>query len=168
MSEAAVLGEDDRQIILDSRDDFLQHTDLMLSQARRSLRVHAPDMDPQLLNRAEPLALCRRLTRHPLCSARLLIHDSDQAKKNGHGFIDMAQRFPSFIEIRILSAEDRSRQDAWLIADDTGLVYRPHYQRLAAGHACFHDVSLAAKLARDFDEWWERAAPDTELRRLYL
>jgi hypothetical protein len=72
------------------------------------------------------------------------------------------------MEMRLLGPEDRGRRDAWIIADESALVYRPDHHRLADGHMDLHDVRLAPKLARDFDEWWERGEPDPDLRRLYI
>ena len=142
--------------------------DQVLGQARRTVRILAPQLDSTLLNRSAPLQSLARLTRSRYTRIRVLLEDSGPAVRSGHGLIDLAQRFPSYMEMRLLGPEDRGRRDAWIIADDNALVYRPDHHRLADGHTDLHDVRLAPKLARDFDEWWERGEPDPDLRRLYI
>ncbi len=142
--------------------------DEVLEQARRTVRILAPRLDTELLNRAAPLEALARLTRSRYARIRVLLEDSGPAVRSGHGLIDLAQRFPSYMEMRLLGPEDRGRRDAWIVADESALVYRPDHQRLADGHMDLHDVRLAPKLARDFDEWWERGEPDPDLRRLYI
>lgn len=163
-----VLGEDDSQYILETPADLAGAADELLPQARRSIRIFAPELDGRLLDRERPARALQRMTQSRYTSARILILDSAPALKQGHRLIDLVQRFPSFIQMRLVSPEDRVRHDSWLVVDDTGLLYRPDYRRLADGFVCFHDVSMAPKLARDFDEWWERADSDPELRRLFL
>lgn len=165
---ARELGRDSEQYILEDAHQLAGATDELLDQARRTVRIHAPELDGPLLDRDAPLSALASMTRTRRARVRVLLMDSSAALRDGHRLIDLARRFPSYIELRLLSQEDRVRRDAWVVADETGLVYRPDYRRLADGHACFHDVSLAPKLARDFDEWWERGQTDPELRRLYI
>lgn len=165
---ARILGEDDNQYILDGPTALTEAADELLSQARRSIRIYSPEMDNHLFDREQPAQALQRMTRSRYTRARILVQDSTPAQQRGHRFIHLAQRFPSFIQLRIVSHEDRVRHDSWVVVDDTGLLYRPDHRRLKDGFLCFHDVSMAPKLARDFDEWWERADSDPELRRLLL
>lgn len=168
MTGTRVLGEDDENYILEGPADLAAAADELMPQARRSLRIFAPELDNPILDRDLPCEALRQMTRSRHTSARILVLDSGPALRNGHRFIDLLQRFPTFLQLRIVSPEDRIREDSWVVADRTGLLYRPDYRRLADGYVCFHDVSMAPKLARDFDEWWERAESDPELRRLHL
>ncbi len=149
-------------------EDLAAAVDQVLEQARRTVRILAPQLDITLLNRSVPLEALARLSRSRYARIRVLLEESGPALRSGHGLIDLVQRFPSSMEMRLLGPEDRGRRDAWIIADESALVYRPDHHRLADGHLDLQDVRLAPKLARDFDEWWERAEPDPDLRRLYI
>jgi hypothetical protein len=160
--------KDDQEQLLGSPAELNEAVDAVLGEARKTVRILAPELDTPLLNRQPPLEALGRLARDRYTTVRVLLENSGPAVRAGHGLIRLAQRFPSTIEMRLLADEDRGRRDAWLVVDETGLVYRPDFERLADAHAHFHDVRLAPKLARDFDEWWERGEPDPNLRRLYI
>lgn len=162
------LGEDTTTYTLKDAAALENAADELMTQARRSIRIFSPDMDSGLLDRDIPVQALRQMTRSRHTRARILVMDSSSAIRQGHRFIDLVQRFATFIQLRIISDEDRGRLDSWMVVDDTGLLYRPDYRRLADGHVCFHDVSRAPKLTRDFDEWWERGESDPELRRLFI
>jgi hypothetical protein len=160
--------QDDEEQLLTSTAELNEAVDAVLGQARKTVRILAPELDTAVLNRRPPLEALGQLARSRYTRVRVLLENSGPAVRAGHGLIELAQRFPSTFELRLLADEDRGRRDAWLVVDDTGLVYRPDFERLTDAHAHRHDVRLAPKLARDFDEWWERAEPDPNLRRLYI
>lgn len=168
MTDFGPLGKNPEQRLLEDGEALRAAADALLEQARLSVRIHAPALDPAVLDREEPIAALARLTRQRRARIRVLFHDAHGAIRQGHRLIDLARRFPSYVELRKISEEDREREDAWMVADDSGLVYRPEAARLAAAHTCFHDLGMAPKLARDFDDWWERASPDPELRQLFI
>lgn len=153
---------------LDHQQALAEAIDQVLGEARRTVRILAPRLDIELLNRAVPLEALAGLTRNRHARVRVLLEESGSAVRAGHGLIDLAQRFPSAIAMRLLGPEDQGRRDAWVVVDDSATVYRPDHQRLADGRMDRHDPSRASKLVRDFDEWWERGEPDPNLRRLYI
>lgn len=159
---------DDQEQLLSTPAELNEAVDAVLGQARRTVRILAPDLDTAVLNRRPPLESLRQLARSRYSRVRVLLEHSGPAVRAGHGLIELAHRFPSTFELRLLADEDRGRRDAWLVVDDTGLVYRPDFERLTDAHAHIHDVRLAPRLARDFDEWWDRGEADPNLRRLHI
>lgn len=156
----------DQEQVLTRVGEFNEAVDAMLGQARQRVRILAPELETAVLNRRPPLEALARLARNRYTSVRVLLENSGPAVRAGHGLIELAQRLPSTIEMRLLADADRGRRDAWLVVDDTGLVYRPDFERLTDGYAHSRDLRLAPGLARDFDQWWERGEPDPNLRRL--
>jgi len=61
----------------------------------------------------------------------------------------------------------REFNEAWLVADATGYVYRPMSDRFEAT-VDFNDRHQASQLVARFNEIWERAQPDPNQRRLSL
>ena len=64
----------------DDRVDYQLACDEVLAGARRELRIFAPDLDQQLLNRERVSELLVRLARHnPAARVRILLADAGQA-----------------------------------------------------------------------------------------
>jgi hypothetical protein len=154
---------------LETLDAFKHSCDLLLDQARRSVRILAPHLDLALLSR-EPVA--RALTQLSkagrLAETRILFADSLLATKHSHRLVELSRRLPSSIKLKQLPIDIRDQQEAWIIADNTALIWRSHHERYADGIWDQHNTEKAPQLCRQFDEWWDIAQPDPELRRLNL
>lgn len=157
------------QRLLDDLESFRFGCDHLLAETRRSVRIVAPHLDLSLLNRepvARALAGLTRVSR--FTDIRLLFCDSMLALKHGHRLIELSRRFPSYIHLRLLPLEQRDIREAWMLCDETGLLWRPDHHRYANGLLESPNVDRSQKLLRDFDSWWERAQPDPDMRQLYL
>lgn len=162
------LKADETRHELDSLQDFCKALDTLLPQARRSVRLFAPALDPELLNRqsvTEALGGFIRASRH--ARMQVLFANSDTAIQGSHHLVAFAQRFPSFIEMRKLSAPE-ARSPAWIIFDDAGLIWRHDYRRYEQGFARCSYRARATALIRIFDEQWNASKPDPQLKRLRL
>jgi hypothetical protein len=53
------------------------------------------------------------------------------------------------------------------VADETGLVFRKQAHRYE-GIVNFNDRGRCRQVLSDFNDSWEKSAPDPELRRLHL
>ena len=153
----------------DDRVDYQQACDEVLAGARRELRIFAPDLDQQLLNRERVSELLVRLARHnPAARVRILLADAGQAVAEGHRLIYLARRLPSLISIRVLPADIRDHQECWLLADGQTLLWRPDYRHLRQGILHRNDATRSAALLRLFDEHWEQSRSDPALRQLII
>ena len=68
---------------------------------------------------------------------------------------------------RQLGEQDRDFNQAFLVADGTGVLHRPQSE-LYDGTLNFNDPGQAKVLLERFEELWEQSAPDPELRRLHV
>lgn len=160
---------DPQRCTLETLDGFKHSCDQLLDQARRSVRILAPHFDLALLNRkpvADAIAQLSRTGR--FAETRILFADSMLAMKHGHRLVELSRRLPSSIKLKQLPIDARNQQEAWIIADNTALIWRPHHERYADGVWDQRNTEKTPQLCRQFDEWWELAQPDPELRRLYL
>lgn len=154
---------------LENLDSFRGACDMLLSRARRTVRILAPQLDLALLNRESVTTEIVRLTRESrFTDVRVLFCDSLLALRNGHRLVELSRRVPSAISLRRLPEDVLEQEAAWLVVDDRGLLWRASHHRYSDGYVCTNDLRLAPKLARDFDEWWQRAQPDPELRQLLI
>ena len=153
----------------DDRVDYELACDEVLAGARRDLRIFAPDLDQQLMNRERVNELLVRLARHnPSARVRILIADAGQAVAEGHRLIYLARRLPSFVSIRVLPAEMKDREECWLLADGQTLLWRPDYHQLRHGILHRNDPTRSGALQRLFDEHWDQSRSDPALRQLII
>lgn len=154
---------------LEDLASFRDACDALLGNARRTVRILAPHLDLALLSRepvSRALAELTRISR--FTEIHILFADSLLAMKHGHRLIELSRRFPSYISLKLLPADQRDQLEAWMVVDERHLLWRPSHHRYADGLLLPDEPERSAQLCRKFDEWWERAQPDPELRQLYL
>lgn len=148
----------------DNRQAALQ----LVTQARRSLAIFSRDLEPAIYNTADFVTAVQQLAlRSRYSRIRMVVIDPLPAVTDGHRLIELTRRLSSYMEIRRPSEDHAKLAEAFLITDDTGLLYRP----LAARYEGFADPDNpfeASTRLRRFDEIWETAEPEPEFRRLGL
>lgn len=151
----------------DSKDNRIAALALA-TQAQRSLRIFTRDLEAAIYNTQDFIDTVSKLATHSQHSiVHILIHDSTNVVKNGHRLVELAYRLNSKIKLRKPCYEYRNYNEAFLIADETGLIHRKLADRYT-GMANFNNPLEARNLAKFFDEVWEKSEPDPELRRLHL
>jgi len=161
-------GKTEGEIPLDGSEDNRRAAQDLALQAQRSLRIYTRDMDIPVYNSREFVdAVTSLATRSQYTFIHILIRDSTNVVKNGHRLIELAYRLSSKIKLRNPYHEYRNYNEAFLVADETGLIHRRIADRYE-GIADFRNPLKARNLAYFFDEVWEKSAPDPELRRLHL
>lgn len=163
------LGESDEVLRTSSLVDLRTVTDHMAAQARSSLRILAPDTEPELYGRDAFVDIVGQLIadRPRVARIRMLVADANRARHETHHLVDAWHRFPSFIEIRELRDVYLSTREAFLLVDDTGLIRREAHDNWAAV-ATYRNLTTARSRANWFDEAWTHSAPCSQLRRLGL
>jgi hypothetical protein len=163
-----VLGERDLEFGVDRAEPLGAVTLALAAQARRTLDIVSRHLDPSLFDREDFVDAVKSLALSSRrAEIRLLVLDPAPVVLRGHRLVQLAQRLSSFIQLRVPSAEHREFNEAWVVADNTGYVHRRFSDRFE-GTANFADPRHAARLTNRFDEIWQRANPDPNLRRLHL
>jgi len=162
------LGISDIDIELLTRSETRHATELMLRQCLSTLEVFSRDLDPLLydhqpfLDALGALCLGNRKAR-----VRFLVQDPMPAVKRGHRLIELSRRLSSSIELRQPHPDYRQHNEAFMIADSCGLVYRSLADRYE-GTANFYDPVNAQRKLDFFTEVWERSEAHPEFRRLHI
>jgi hypothetical protein len=164
--EMRQLGESEEPVPFSTAAENREIARQMAAQARRSLHLFTADLDPLVYDEPGFVEAAARMARsHPRARVLVLVHDADLAAKRGHRLVTLAQRLSSRVEIRKTPAEFVGSGDTFLVADTTGYLRRPIASRFE-GEACFRDPFGARGLQERFEEAWERAHADPQLRRL--
>lgn len=136
--------------------------------AKREVFIISTDLQPQLYDHEPFLLELRRLALDSRRSRILvLVRDTDRIIKRGHRLLELASRLPSFFEIRRLADSDAQSEQCLLLVDQAAYLWLPSNSS-RSGETSTYEPLKGRKLAAEFLELWERAAPDPNLRRLAL
>lgn len=160
------LGESEGLLRLDGPAEFSQATQALLQQVRRKLYILSTDFEPERYNTEEfAEALSAFVRRNRYTQARILIADPAVALRWGHKVLNLSRRLPSHLLIRQLHQDDLPLTEAWILADEIGLLKRDSLQTLK-GSLAAKSIPHAQRMARRFDESWERSREITDFRVL--
>ncbi len=162
------LGISDMEIELLARSDTLHATDLMLEQTQATLEIFSRELDPGLYDRQAFLDAVQQLClRNRKARIRVLVQDPRPAIKRSHRLIELGRRLNSSIEIRQSNQDYNRYNEAFMIADEFGLVHRLLADQYE-GTASFYNPVEARRKLDFFTEVWDRSEPHTEFRRLHI
>ena len=160
-------GATTRRVMALSQDVRYATLDVVKS-ARRSLSIYSQELDPSVYDRIEFLDAVKQLIlTHKFSRIQILVVSPMSAVKGGHRLVELARRFSTFFEIRRVNPEYAKRKDAFLIADESGVVYQMDANR-REGIADTNAPRIAQKYLDIFEETWQRSEPDPEFRRLHI
>lgn len=155
-------------IALSSRDEVKIINIALTQKTSRNIDILSKHLDNSIfdvsdfIDAVKNLSISSKFTR-----IRILIKDSDPIIKNGHRMIELIQQLTSSIEVRKISDEYKSYNEAFSLYDGRGVIYLRYADRYE-GLANFDRPRLATELSNKFNEIWEHSVQDPNLRRLHL
>ncbi len=162
------LGTSDLEFGLDKKSEICAVTQALADQARHTLLLHAEDLDPAVYDQQPFVDALSRLARsHSKARIRVLIQNAHRAVQQGSRLIELSRRLNTYIQFRRPAPEYRHCHETFMLADNSGYLYRPNPGRYEAV-ANFHDPGKVNDWESYFLEVWTRSEPDPEIRRLYL
>jgi hypothetical protein len=162
------LGITDSLLRLDTSGEHRELAPLLVQQAHRTVNLYTRDLDPAVYDTSEfhdAISEFARRNRHT--TVRILVQDPTRAVKEGHRLLRLAQHLSSKIQLRVPGEDYKGHNEAFLVVDDVAYIHRPATD-LYSAEANFNDAPEARRLVKYFDEVWERAELDPQLRRLSL
>jgi len=140
----------------------------MARQATHSIDIVSRHLDPKMYDNSDFCEAVRQLiVGSRRARVRVLLRHVDATIKRGHRLLTLSQRVSSFIEMRVPAKEFDEYNAAFLIVDTAGVIYRTNSDRFE-GTANFNDPRAARDLSHQFEEMWQTASPDANLRRSHL
>lgn len=162
------LGRDGGDISLATQEDNREAALALAGESRYTLHIYTRDLDHPVYDTDSFVEAVSQLARRaPQTHVYILVQDSQRVVKNGHRLVDLARRLTSHIEIRKPHEDYKDYNEAFLVADERGVIHRELADR-HEGSVNFNAPLKARHLVKYFMEVWERSEPDPELRRLYL
>lgn len=166
--DAMRLGVDRDTVRLAGSDDVRAVAVELARQAQRTLLLHTFDLEARIYDRQPFIeAVSALVRRYPGACFDVLIQDAGRIIKEGHRLVELARRLGSSIQIRRCAQQYSRYCGTFLLADDSGYLYRPLSSRYE-GLASFNNAAEVVRLGKYFREVWEHSETDMELRRLYM
>lgn len=131
----------------------------LLTAARRRIAIYQPALTDDVYGGAAELAELRRLaTSGRGAEIRLILHAPEDALRDNHRLVALAQRLSSIVLVRTpLEEVDLAYASSYLLTDQGGYLFLPDARR-ADGRAALADRAAQAPLLQHFNEVWERSA----------
>jgi len=137
-------------------------------QSVRTLHIVSHDLDPLIYDNTDFINAVRTVAvSGRRAKITMLINDSRKIITQGHRLIELARHLSSFIEIRKTTPGLRETNEAYIIGDETALLYR-QFGKCYDGFANFNDKRKCRQTLNNFKGVWGKSQPDPELRRLYI
>ena len=162
------LGLDGEEFRISDSDELRAASLAMARQCRRSLEIISRQLDPTVYDSQDFSEALRQLAlESQYARIRILVLEPATLVSRGHRLLELAGRLSSFFELRVPGSEHQGLNEACLIADEIGAIHLPVADRYE-GRGSFNDHRLAGELGKRFEEFWAKAQPDPNLRRLKI
>lgn len=162
------LGRTDETVKIKLREENQLAVVRMAEQCKRSMDILSGDLDPDLFDKMEFLDAAKKMIlANRRTKIRILVLDTKKIVTRGHRLINLARTLSSFIDIRVPGEEHMDFNEMLFVADTTGYIHRLYSERFDAT-VNFNDKRVSKHLIQQFDEIWEKASQDTNLRQITL
>ena len=163
------LGESADEVVkIDTRQENADAALELVKQCQLKLAIISHELDPFIYDQLDFLEALRNLalrSRH--VQIRILVFEPELIVRRGHKLIDLAGKISSYIEMRKPAPEYKKFNEAVLIADEIGYLFRENVERYK-GKVNFNSRRESKYLLEVFDDMWEKAKPDPNLRRMHI
>lgn len=162
------LGEGDQPHRFSKPEEARAHALALIQQARRTLYLYTPDLEPWLYHHSSIQEACTQLLLgNPRNRLMILVRDSTRAVKEGHRLLNLSKRLSSYCQIRRINPDYPSEEHAFLLADDCGLLLRPEPTEYA-GYAHYNSAGRVRQLIAQFEQTWNTSVLDPNLRSFLI
>ena len=163
------LGESsDEMLSIETRQENADACLEIVKQSKLKLAIISHELDPFVYDTLEFSDAVRNLVLNGShVEIRILVFNPDIVVKRGHLLLDIAGRLSSFIELRKPAPEYNSFNEAVLIADEVGYVFRENIERYR-GKVNFNSRRESKYLLDVFNIMWDAAKPDPNFRRMHI
>ena len=162
------LGETEEDIDIDTAEHHRLAALSMVKQGRNTIDIISRELDPHAYNTLDFVEAVKQLVLNNRRSrVRIMVFESLVIRRRGHQLLDLADNLSSFIELRKPSVQYKSFNESLLLVDNAAFLLKLNAER-HEGKVNFDDRRQSKVLLEMFDEMWEKAKPDPNLRRMHL
>ena len=161
--------DDTSSQLLSGRQDCKQAASDLILAANESVYLLTQLLEPELYNdKSIHQHLVSLATNNRKADIRVIAHNTRSAATNGHYLINLAQRLPTFAQIRCTVTPSHKRfRESWLIVDNCHFLRIRNLARYEANLEVNNRLECKP-LIESFIDIWEASQPDQNTRRLSL
>jgi len=154
--------------IIDSLAQLKQETNELFAYAKQRIQIYSHDLDPRILNNRETeQQLIRFIKKSRSCKVQILIYDEQRLRGIDHRLVALAQRFTSYVEIKVVAKDHHEIPFGFYLADERTMIYRNNVERYEAEKLQMPNFTIKDK-SKLFDSIWQASSPASFLRALHL
>jgi hypothetical protein len=151
-----------------SFSELTKATEDLFQKAKKTIKLYTHSLDPRVLNnRSIESQILQFIKRSRNSRLRILIYDENLLRGIDHRLVSLAQRFSSYIEIRVAPKEAHENLFAFYLSDDRTILLRRYSDRYEAQSLCLPSSSVQQK-SKLFEKIWEQSSRASFLRALHL
>ena len=161
--------EENLSELLEGRTDCRDCVRRLIKLASRRVYILTQKLEPDLYNNREVFEYLTGLTTtNRKADIRIITHDTRTAASAGHYLIILAQKLPSFVQIRTtVTRADRKFLESWIIIDDMAYMRLQNPARYEGNFETNNKLECKSYIAR-FEQMWESCQVDQNTRRLSI
>ncbi len=155
--------------LLDSRDECAACVETLIGLSRQTIYLICARFDAVLYNHRHIYDhIAELVTKNRKTEVRLIAHDTRVASRDGHYLIQLAQKFPTFVQIRTtVTPLDRKFSENWLIVDNRSFMRIRNPLRYE-GYLEIDNRLECQPYIDQFIEIWDASELDQNTRRLSI
>ena len=135
---------------------------------QRKIQIYTENLDPRILNtRDMERTLLRFIRKSRNVRIEILIIDERNVQSSDHRLVSLAQKYTSFISIRVIPRDYHENHFAFYLVDGRQLIYRTVAERFESEVHQVPSVKLK-QMSKYFDDVWEQSSPAIHLRALII
>ena len=141
----------------------------LISSATRRIYLLTQRLEPDFYHYKEIYRIMAGLAQqNRKAEIRIITHDSRVASYNGHFLIKLAQKLPSYVQVRTtVTPKHRLFSESWLIIDERAFMRVKVLPRFEGNFDTDNRLENRS-MCETFMEFWEASQPDQNTRWLNL
>lgn len=161
--------EESSSVLLDGRSECKESARNLILLATQRVYIISQRLEPEIYNNREIYQhLTSLTTKNRKTDIRIIAHDTRLAANQGHFLIHLAQKLPTFVQIRTTVTEaDRKFIESWLIVDDMAYMRIKDPARFEGSSESSNKLECKSYI-NSFEKIWEASLVDQNTRRLGL
>jgi len=158
----------DAHHIIQSLAQLKQQTNDIFAYAKKSVQIYSHGLDPRILNNRETeQQLIHFIKKSRYSKVQILIYDEQLLRGTDHRLVALAQRFTSYIEIKVVDKDHHENPFGFYLVDHQTMIYRNNVERYEAEKFQMPHFAIKDK-SKLFDTIWQSSSPASFLRALHL
>ena len=154
--------------VISSLTQLKEETCQIFTSAKQRIQIYTHGLDPRILNNRQiEKNILDFVKRSRNSKVQILIYDERLLRGIDHRLVSLAQRFTSFIDIRVVPKDFHENPFSFYLVDNRYMVYRSNVERYEAEKLAMPNFVIKDK-SKLFDSIWQSSSPASFLRALHL